>query len=196
MRIKQKKTKILQGRDKIMGYIINSDGSVTRGNSPSNITYPLTIQVNKKVYTGFQVWTIKSITLLENKTIVSITIQSLDQNTTAWSGSGIIRTNEGKEIRQLNTNLPKNEDNSFIIKKWDTFNVTETYNAIPSDTKGFSLFNDTVIVKGITINNGKVSVPEFNREEFIGTTRADYNAKCNARWEHREKTYKREFGIV
>lgn len=147
--------------------------------SSGNFSYPLTIPINKKVYTDCQLWRVKSLKLMKTKTVLTMSVQSYDQPTTAWSGTGKIRTDEGDVFLLKNSTLPRKMDESFVIYEWQELNVEETYPPIPTNVTGLNILNDNVIVKGIEIVNGTAVVPDANKEEYVDITRAEYLAKKN-----------------
>lgn len=150
--------------------VINKENEET----VANFSYPLTIHVNKKVYTECQLWTVKTISLQKTNTVVSMTVQSLDMPTTAWSGTGKIRTDEGVVYKQKSTSLPTKMDESFVIEEWRTLEVEDVYPPIPRDVTGISVLNDNIIIKGIELRNGNAYVPDANSEEYLDTTKEEY----------------------
>lgn len=163
--------------------ILVSDSTISSGPTYTahnhNFSYPLTININKKIHTDCQSWTIHSLELQKNKSILKMTVQSLDEATTAWSGTGRITTNEGKVLKQTSTNLPRRLDNSFIIDSWNTYSVEDVYPAIDRDSSGFSIVNQSIIIPNIEINNGRCYVPDANTEDFQGITREELANKRN-----------------
>lgn len=185
---------MLDGRGYASGEttVISDDGTLYIGEDSTpvaNFNYPLSIPVNKKIYTECQLWTVKSIELQRVRTLVKMTVQSLDEATTAWSGTGKIRTDEGDVYLQKDTSLPKRMDESFVISPWQKIEVEDVYPAIPTSVTGFNVLNDNVILKGIEITNGRVTVPDANGEEFLDITKAEYIAKKNGT--HRPKRQER-----
>lgn len=145
-----------------------------------NFTYPLAIQINKKIYTDCQLWTIHEIHLHKDRTVVKITVQSYDEPTYAWStGSEKIVTGIGRTIYQKYSSLPR-ESGKCIIEPWKIQDVSDIYPPIPNDVACFDLIdrdNDDFSVRGISISNGKVSVPGAYSENFVGITKDQYFEK-------------------
>lgn len=164
-------TIILDNQDTIV------DGGTSISKPTINFSYPLTIPINKKVYTDCQLWKVKSLKLLKTKSVLTMSVQSYDQPTTAWSGSGKIRTDEGVVYKQRGSNIPLHKDETFVIEPWEEENVEDVFPAIPQDVTGLNILCDNVILKGIEIKNSEVYVPDANKEEFIGITKAEYQAK-------------------
>lgn len=149
--------------------------------SKANFRFPLTISVNKTIYTDCQKWNIINLQLLENKTVINMTVQSLNEYTTAMSGTGKLYIDNGRTLGQKSTSLPTQWDEDFIINPWQTIKVREVYPAVPTNTKRFSLKNEIITVTGINIENGSVFVPEENTVEYIGVTEREIDKIFNNR---------------
>lgn len=176
-------TEIIDEATIISGGVPNiNSGGVPSIKKAQAISYPLTISVNKKIYTDCQLWTIMSIILHNDKTVVRMKVQSYDGKTWAnSSGTGVIKTNTGKSLYSKSTSLP-NGANQCIINPWKEEEITEIYPPIPSDVTKFDLIdndNDTFSLKGITISNGTANVPDAYSEKYLGITKDEYYRRRN-----------------
>lgn len=112
-----------------------------------SFTYPHTITINRSVKTSDQKWTMHSIILYENKTIVRCSVQSFDDATTAYNdGKEFIQTDAGKKLYIQDSNLPWGMNYNFVIGPWETFYFEEVYPPVPNTARyinynGGDIFN-------------------------------------------------------